>query len=137
MRTSTSTGLGGASVISSIESGLERAHGRGAPMVRSTAALHRIVIGFCTLVDCGGPEKGSHYVDPPASSPRPRPAPATSARLWRLAIGPKGMSPAQVAFWEDTLRKATQSAEWKADMEQNFWSDNFTPGAAFSKSLAQ
>jgi putative tricarboxylic transport membrane protein len=57
--------------------------------------------------------------------------------LWRLAIGPKGMSAAQTAFWEETLRKATQTPEWKSDMEQNFWSDEFIPGAEFRKNLAQ
>jgi putative tricarboxylic transport membrane protein len=57
--------------------------------------------------------------------------------LWRLAIGPKGMSAAQTAFWEDTLRKATQTPEWKADMEQNFWSDEFILGEEFRKNLAQ
>ena len=57
--------------------------------------------------------------------------------LWRLALGPKGMSAAQTAWWENTLRKATQTADWKTDMEQNFWSDNFVPGAEFRKSLPQ
>ena len=57
--------------------------------------------------------------------------------LWRLALGPKGMSAAQTAWWETTLKKATESTEWKTDMEQNFWSDNFIPGAEFRKSLAQ
>ena len=57
--------------------------------------------------------------------------------LWRLAIGPRGMPTAQTAYWENTLRKATESADWKADMEQNFWSDNFVPGEEFRKSLAQ
>jgi putative tricarboxylic transport membrane protein len=57
--------------------------------------------------------------------------------LWRLAIGPKGMSAAQTAWWENTLRKATQTADWKADMEQNFWSDEFIPGDEFRKNLAQ
>jgi putative tricarboxylic transport membrane protein len=57
--------------------------------------------------------------------------------LWRLALGPKGMSAAQTAFWENTLRKSTQTPEWKSDMEQNFWSDEFVPGEAFRKSLAQ
>jgi putative tricarboxylic transport membrane protein len=57
--------------------------------------------------------------------------------LWRLAIGPKGMSAAQTAFWEDTLRKATQTPEWKSDMEQNFWSDEFVTGEEFRKNLAQ
>jgi tripartite-type tricarboxylate transporter receptor subunit TctC len=27
--------------------------------------------------------------------------------------------------------------DWKADMEQNFWSDNVVPGAEFRKSLPQ
>jgi putative tricarboxylic transport membrane protein len=57
--------------------------------------------------------------------------------LWRLALGPKGMSAAHTAWWESTLKKATESAEWKTDMEQNFWSDNFIPGAEFRNSLAQ
>jgi putative tricarboxylic transport membrane protein len=57
--------------------------------------------------------------------------------LWRVASGPKGMSAAQTAFWEETLRKATQTAEWKSDMEQNFWSDEFVLGEEFRKHLAQ
>ncbi|HEX2828399.1 MAG TPA: tripartite tricarboxylate transporter substrate binding protein [Burkholderiales bacterium] len=57
--------------------------------------------------------------------------------LWRLALGPKGMAAAQTAFWEDTLRKATQTPEWKSDMEQNFWSDEFVVGEEFRKTLAQ
>jgi putative tricarboxylic transport membrane protein len=57
--------------------------------------------------------------------------------LWRLAIGPKGMSAAQTAFWEETLRKATQTPEWKSDMEQNFWSDEFILGEAFRRNLAE
>jgi putative tricarboxylic transport membrane protein len=57
--------------------------------------------------------------------------------LWRLAIGPKGMSAVQTAWWENTLRKATQTADWKTDMEQNFWSDNFVPGTEFRKTLPQ
>jgi putative tricarboxylic transport membrane protein len=57
--------------------------------------------------------------------------------LWRLAIGPKGMSAAQTAWWEETLRKATQTADWKAEMEQNFWSDEFIRGEEFRKNLPQ
>jgi putative tricarboxylic transport membrane protein len=57
--------------------------------------------------------------------------------LWRLALGPRGMSAAQTAFWEETLRKSTQTPEWKSDMEQNFWSDEFIPGEEFRRSLEQ
>jgi putative tricarboxylic transport membrane protein len=57
--------------------------------------------------------------------------------IWRLVIGPKGMSPAQTAYWEDTLRKVTETAEWKADIDRNFWSGNFVPGDEFRRNLAQ
>ena len=57
--------------------------------------------------------------------------------LWRLALGHKAMSAAQTAYWEETLRKATQTPEWKTEMEQNFWSDEFVPGDQFRKNIAQ
>lgn len=47
------------------------------------------------------------------------------------------MSAAQIVFREDTLRKATQTPEWKADMEQNFWSDEFVLGEEFRKHPTQ
>jgi putative tricarboxylic transport membrane protein len=54
---------------------------------------------------------------------------------WRAIMAPKGLTPAQVAFWEGVLRKATQVPEWRADLEKNFWSDDFVTGAQFRKDL--
>jgi putative tricarboxylic transport membrane protein len=54
---------------------------------------------------------------------------------WRAIMGPKGLTPAQVAFWEDVLRKATQVPEWQGDLEKNYWSDDFVTGAQFRKDL--
>jgi putative tricarboxylic transport membrane protein len=54
---------------------------------------------------------------------------------WRAVMGPKGLSPAQVAFWENALRKATAAPEWKADLEKNYWSDDFATSAQFRKDL--
>ena len=54
---------------------------------------------------------------------------------WRAIMGPKGLSPSQVAYWEGVLRKATEYPEWKADIERNFWSDDFVTGAQFRKDL--
>ncbi len=34
---------------------------------------------------------------------------------WRPVIGPKGLSAAQVAFWEEVFDKVTRSDEWKSD----------------------
>jgi putative tricarboxylic transport membrane protein len=54
---------------------------------------------------------------------------------WRSIVGPKGLSAAQVAYWEGALRKAAQSAEWKTELERNYWSDDFVTSAQFRKDL--
>jgi tripartite-type tricarboxylate transporter receptor subunit TctC len=41
----------------------------------------------------------------------------------------------QIAYWESALRKATETAEWKADLERNFWVDDFVTGARLRKDL--
>ncbi len=56
---------------------------------------------------------------------------------WRAIMGPKDLTPAQVQAWEGVLRKVTESPEWKADLEKNFWSDDFTTGDQLKKDLAQ
>lgn len=54
---------------------------------------------------------------------------------WRSIMGPKGISAAQVAFWEGALRKASQSEEWKTELVRNYWSDDFVTSAQFRKDL--
>lgn len=54
---------------------------------------------------------------------------------WRSIMGPKGLTAAQVAFWEGALRKAAQSNEWKTELQRNYWSDDFVTSAQFRKDL--
>jgi putative tricarboxylic transport membrane protein len=54
---------------------------------------------------------------------------------WRSIMGPRSLTPAQVAFWEGVLRKATQVPEWREDLEKNYWSEYFVTGAQFRKDL--
>ena len=54
---------------------------------------------------------------------------------WRAIMAPKDLTPAQVAYWEGVLRKATEYPEWKADVENNFWTDDFVTGAQLRKDL--
>jgi len=54
---------------------------------------------------------------------------------WRSIMGPKGISAAQVAYWEGVLAKATRVPEWREDLERNFWSDDFVTSAQFRKDL--
>jgi putative tricarboxylic transport membrane protein len=56
---------------------------------------------------------------------------------WRGIFGPKGLTPAQVSYWENALRKATETPEWKADLEKNLWTDHFVTGAQLRKDLEQ
>ena len=54
---------------------------------------------------------------------------------WRAIMAPKGLTPAQVAYWEGVLRKATQVPEWRTDLEKNYWSDDFVESQQFRKDL--
>lgn len=56
---------------------------------------------------------------------------------WRAIMGPKGLSPEQVAYWQGALRAVTQAPEWKDELEKNFWSDDFSTGKSFRKDLEQ
>ena len=56
---------------------------------------------------------------------------------WRGIMGAKGLAPAQVAFWEQALQKASTTAEWKSDLDKNYWTPDFRTRAAFTKELEQ
>lgn len=49
---------------------------------------------------------------------------------WRAIYAPKGLTPAQVRYWEATLRKMSDTAEWKTDLEKNYWTPVFVVGDA-------
>ena len=54
---------------------------------------------------------------------------------WRGAFGPRNLPLAQLAFWEEALRQVAQNPGWKADLERNYWLDDFSIGAQFRKDL--
>ena len=54
---------------------------------------------------------------------------------WRAIMGPKGLTPPQIAYWEGVLGKATKVPEWRDDLEKNFWSDDFVTSNQFKKDL--
>ena len=54
---------------------------------------------------------------------------------WRGFIGPKGLTPAQLAFWDQAFAKAVQGEEWKQDVEKNAWTEDFMGHAATIKHL--
>jgi len=44
---------------------------------------------------------------------------------WRGVIGPKGMTAAQIAWWEGVLSKVVATPAWKEALAQNTWSANY------------
>jgi putative tricarboxylic transport membrane protein len=38
---------------------------------------------------------------------------------WRGIVGPKDMTPAQIAYWNDVFAKTVATAEWKQELERN------------------
>ena len=49
---------------------------------------------------------------------------------WRAFIGPKGMTPAQSAYWEDVTSRLSKSDAWKEQLQANFWEGNLLTGRA-------
>ena len=58
-----------------------------------------------------------------------------TASGWRGVLGPKGLPRPQIAYWEEVLRKVTQTPEWKQDLERNFWVDAYAPAAETRRRL--
>lgn len=56
---------------------------------------------------------------------------------WRAIMGPRDITPQQIAYWEGVMRKVTETKEWKEDLERNYWSDDFLGSAQFRKELAK
>ena len=44
---------------------------------------------------------------------------------WRGVIGPKGMSEAQISYWENVLEQMTKTDAWKRHLEQNVRQNEF------------
>ena len=53
----------------------------------------------------------------------------------RGVIGPKGMTAAQIAFWENVLGRVVESDDWKKEIETNYWDSQFLTSADTRKLL--
>jgi putative tricarboxylic transport membrane protein len=44
---------------------------------------------------------------------------------WRGVIGPKGLTPEKIAFWEGAFAQLVKTSEWKQHLEMNARTDEF------------
>lgn len=54
---------------------------------------------------------------------------------WRGLMGAKGITPAQVAYWDAVFRKLVQTEEWKMELHENYWVGNYTGAADVRRRL--
>jgi len=54
---------------------------------------------------------------------------------WRAISGPRGLTPAQIAYWEDALAKVVATDDWRKALEAQYWDPSFLGSQAFSRYL--
>ncbi|MEC0239848.1 tripartite tricarboxylate transporter substrate binding protein [Paenibacillus dokdonensis] len=57
--------------------------------------------------------------------------------IWRGIFGPKEMSEDAKAYWEDALKKMTESKEWASEMSANNWQSDYKNAANFKGFLVE
>jgi putative tricarboxylic transport membrane protein len=56
---------------------------------------------------------------------------------WRGIMGPRGMSAAQIAWWEDAFARLTKTEEWRQDVEKNLWEVTYKGNRDAVREMAQ
>ncbi len=51
------------------------------------------------------------------------------ASNWASVVGAKGLTTAQIAYWDHLLASTVATDEWKADLARNFWEPYYLPSA--------
>ena len=54
---------------------------------------------------------------------------------WRGFMAPKGLKPAEIAYWDAVFEKLAQSEEWKKDTEAQFWNADYLLSGKTSEHL--
>lgn len=54
---------------------------------------------------------------------------------WRIVIAPKGLTPAQISFWDATFEKLASSEEWNKELESRDLSNNYLNSTETTKFL--
>jgi putative tricarboxylic transport membrane protein len=56
---------------------------------------------------------------------------------WRGMVGPRGLSAAQIAYWEEVFTRLVATEEFKSDLQKNQWVSRFLRSAQMRQFLAE
>jgi len=118
-------GSGGDAVTALLGGHIDAHTGTPSSVIRMVQAGQIRVIGVLAPKRLSGP-----YADTPTWSEQGYKAVMDT---WRGVIGPRGMTPAQIAWWDGVLAKVVATAAWKEALEQNTWEANYLNSAQTRK----
>ncbi len=118
-------GSGGDAVTALLGGHIDAHTGTPSSVVRMVQADKIRVIGILAPKRIGGP-----YANTPTWTEQGYKAVMDT---WRGVIGAKGLTPAQIAWWDGILAKAVASEIWKQALEQNTWEANYLNSAQTRK----
>ena len=98
----------------------------------SNMAEHLIAGKMRTLVVTGPRRMWGPFANVPTWKEAGVDAVATS---WRGFMGPKELTPAQVVFWESFFHRIATSEDWKQDLRENYWVENYSGAAETRRRL--
>ena len=104
-------------------------------MVVSTvaASIDQVMIGTARFIAIGSSQRMTGTL---ANTPtlREQGIDVTKAN-WRLVVGAKKLGGPEIAFWEEALRRLSKSADWRAALDKEYWTDSFMVGRQLSTFL--
>jgi putative tricarboxylic transport membrane protein len=56
---------------------------------------------------------------------------------WRGVVGPPGLAPATVAFWDEATNTAAHGTAWRAALSRHMWSDSYLGATATNQFMNQ
>ncbi|HUR58343.1 MAG TPA: tripartite tricarboxylate transporter substrate binding protein, partial [Opitutaceae bacterium] len=60
---------------------------------------------------------------------------SASLSNWRAVFAPKGITPAQLAFWEEAMARMTATEDWKKSLETALWAPYFLRSREATRAL--
>jgi putative tricarboxylic transport membrane protein len=99
-----------------------------------SAALPQVQAGNMRILAVAAPQRvGGSLAAVPTM--REQGIDATGISNWRGLFAPKGVTAAQVAYWEEALAKVVATEEWRSQLETNNLVSRFLRGREFAKYL--